>query len=273
MPDIPTRREAAEMRHQPLLAKIAFGSFILGASIALVACLGTRLHHWGLPVGAKLLLPGLALGLLGFVAGAGWIWRALAVNNSLGWRLGGIGLAGSALLIGVPANYLWLTYSLPPIHDVSTDIGNAPPFVALLEARKSAATPAHYDGSDIVTYGGEKMTTALAQKYAWQDIKPLERLDSRTPQPQFVAKYFWRALNAVNGLGWKVAAYDLKQGRIEATSASLWFGTVSDIVIRVKPAGSIGVRIDIRAKSREGGSDAGRNASLIHAFLKREAGG
>lgn len=261
------------MRHQPLLARIAFVCFALGLLIALIACGGTRLQQWNIDFGHKLLIPGIAAGLIGLGTGMAWLWRALAMNNSLSWRLGSAGLLGSMILTGIPANYLWLTYTLPPIHDVSTDIGNAPPFVALLAQRKGAPNPASYDGPEIVTYGGDKMTTALAQKYAWQDIKPLERLDNRTPQPQFVAKYFWRALNAVNALGWKVAAFDLKDGRIEATSATLWFGTVSDIVIRVKPAGSIGVRIDIRAKSRVGQSDAGRNASLIHAFLKREAGG
>lgn len=261
------------MRHQPLLAKIAFAAFLIGLVIAAVACGGTRLHEWNRDFGIKILVPGISFAVIGLGFGAAWIWRALAMNNSLSWRLGGIGLIGSAILAGIPANYLWLTYTLPPIHDVSTDIGDAPRFVTLLSLRKGAPNPASYDGPAVITYGGEKMTTALAQKNAWPDIKPLERLDNRTPQPKFVAKYFWRALNAVNGLGWRVAAYDLKQGRIEATSASLWFGTVSDIVIRVRPAGQIGVRIDARAKSRVGRSDAGRNAELIHAFLKREAGG
>jgi hypothetical protein len=40
----------------------------------------------------------------------------------------------------------------------------------------------------------------------------------------------------------------------------------------VKPAGKIGVRIDIRAKSRTGVSDAGRNAELVRDFLAREDG-
>jgi len=53
---------------------------------------------------------------------------------------------------------------------------------------------------------------------------------------------------------------------------TLWFGNVSDIVIRVRPAGAIGVRIDIRAKSRIGQSDAGRNADLIRDFSPREKG-
>jgi len=260
------------MRHQPILAQIAFAAFLLGLLIAGTACLGTRTQYWDFAFGTKVLIPGLAAGMIGLIAGASWIWRALAMNNSMAWRLGMSGLVGSAVLIGIPTNYLWLTYTLPPIHDISTDIGNAPAFVTLLAKRKGAPNPARYDGPVVVSYGGEKMTTAVAQKNAYQDIKSLERLDSKTPQHDFVARYFWRALNAVNGLGWQVASFDLKSGRIEATSKTAWFGTVSDIVIRVKPAGQIGVRIDIRAKSRVGQSDAGRNADLVHAFLRREAG-
>ncbi len=261
------------MRHQPILANIAFAAFVIGLLITLVACGGTRAHYWDFTFGTKVLMPGVAAGGIGVIAGAAWIWRALAMNNSLSWRLGTIGLIGSAILIGIPTNYLWLTYTLPPIHDVSTDIGNAPAFVTLLSWRQGAPNPARYDGPAVVTYGGEAMTTALAQKYAYPDIKPLERLDSKIPQHDYVARYFWRALNAVNGLGWQVAGFDLKSGRIEATSTTLWFGTVSDIVIRVKPAGQIGVRIDIRSKSRVGQSDAGHNALLIRAFLVREIGG
>lgn len=261
------------MRHQPILGKISFAAFLLGLAIALVACAGTRTHFWELDFGIKLLAPGLVAGAIALVCGIAWLWRALAMNNSLGWRLGGIGLVGSAILIGIPANHIWHVYTLPPIHDISTDIGDAPEFHTLLGWRKGAPNPAGYDGPAVVTFGEEKMTTSLAQKNAYPDIKSLELLAGKTPQREFVAKFFWRGLNAVNALGWTVASYDVKRGRIEATSATLWFGNTSDIVIRVKPAGQIGVRIDIRAKSRQGISDAGRNAELIRDFLSRERRG
>lgn len=261
------------MAHQALLARISLIAFLLGTVIAAVACGGTRLSHWDLAFGVKMLVPGVACGLAGLLAGAAWLWRALAMNHALCWRLGSAGLIGSLILVGIPTNYLWQVYTLPPIHDISTDIGDAPAFVALLPLRQGAPNPARYDGPDIVTVDGDKITTAVAQKYTWQDIKSIENLDSRTPQPQYVAKFFWRALNAVNGLGWQVVAYDLKHGRIEAMSKSFWFGTVSDIVIRVRPAGQFGVRIDIRSKSRVGVSDGGRNAALIKAFIAREKGG
>ena len=260
------------MRHQPLLAKLSFAACLIGSAIALAACLGTRLHYWDLAMGVKVLTPGVAIGGIALLFGIAWIWRALAMNNSLGWRPGTIGLVGSALLAGIPANHIWHCYTLPPIHDVSTDIGDAPKFETLLSWRKGAPNPAAYDGQKTVFYDGEKMTTALAQKNAYPDIKPLEAIDNKTPQPKFVAKYFWRALNAVNAEGWQVASFDAKKGRIEATDTTLWFGNVSDIVIRVRPAGAIGVRVDIRAKSRIGESDAGRNARLIRDFLSREKG-
>lgn len=260
------------MRHQPLLAKISFACFLIGLVIALAACAGTRLHTWDFAFGTKVLVPGLGFGVLALICGTAWIWRALAMNNSLGWRVGGIGLIGSAVLVGIPANYVWHVYTLPPIHDVSTDIGSAPEFHTLLEWRKGAPNPASYDGPIVITYDHEKMTTSLAQKNAYPDIKPVELLAGRTPQHEFIGKYFWRALNAVNALSWQVASFDAKKGRIEATSTSLWFGTVSDIVIRVRPAGQIGVRIDARAKSRVGVSDAGRNAELIRDFIAREKG-
>ena len=257
------------MRYQPILAKVAFGSFLLGLAVALTAAFGTRLGFWDYALGVKLLVPGVAVGTVALGSSIVWIARALAANNSLGWRLGGIGLIGSLLLVGIPADNLWHRYTLPPIHDISTDIGEAPQFHTLLAWRKGAPNPASYDGPVVVSYGGERVTTALAQKYAYPDVKPVERLKGQFSEKEFTGKMFWRALNTVNALGWQVASFDFKSGRIEATDTSFWFGVVSDIAIRVRPAGAIGVRIDIRAKSRVGTSDKGRNAEIIRDFLPR----
>ena len=62
-----------------------------------------------------------------------------------------------------------------------------------------------------------------------------------------------------------------KELRIEATSRSFWFGRISDIVIRVRPAGTgrfSGVRVDLRSESREGERDHGRNVALLKAFFR-----
>jgi hypothetical protein len=258
------------MRYQTVLAKGAVVGFVAGVAVALVACLGTRFGTFEYGRGIEVLIPGVAIGAGGLVAGLLWLGRALEANDSKGWRCGGVGLLGCALLVGIPADHVWLAYSLPPIHDISTDIGDAPRFEMLLAWRDGASNPPSYDGPQIVTYGGERMTTALAQKYAYSDIKPMEKLNvfhARVPLKEYYANQFWRCLNTVNGLGWQVASFDLKSGHIEATDTSLWFGIVSDIVIRVRTAGPIGVRIDVRAKSRSGTADMGRDATLVRDFL------
>ena len=69
-------------------------------------------------------------------------------------------------------------------------------------------------------------------------------------------------------MGWTVVAFDEAQGRIEATATSIWFGRVADIAIRVKPAGKIGARLDIRAKCRTGENDMAFTAQLVRGYLK-----
>jgi hypothetical protein len=60
--------------------------------------------------------------------------------------------------------------------------------------------------------------------------------------------------------------YNEKDGRIEARARSPWFGQVSDIVIRVRQAGPLGARFDMRAESERGERDFGRNLELIKAY-------
>ena len=61
--------------------------------------------------------------------------------------------------------------------------------------------------------------------------------------------------------------YQTKDGMIEASFTSFWFGLTSDIAIRVKKAGKIGARLDIRAKSRTGENDMGMNAALVRDYM------
>jgi hypothetical protein len=269
MPSLDRGKDTSGMRHQSACAWVSLIGFGVGAIIALTGCLGAHLGFWDYRQGLRILTPALAVGAAALVVGAIWLVRALAANDGTAARVGLVGLTGTVLLVGIPAHYVLREWTKPPIHDVSTDIGDAPAFVATLALRKGAESPPGYDGPTVIRFAGERMTTALAQKYAYPDIKPVERLAGTVAQKEFVAKYFWRSLNAVNALGWQVAGYDLKDGRIEATDDSFWFGVTTDIVVRVRPAGAIGVRVDIRAKSRVRGPDHGRNAELIRKFISK----
>ena len=61
---------------------------------------------------------------------------------------------------------------------------------------------------------------------------------------------------------------DLKSGRIEAAATSFWFGQVTDIVIRIRPAGTEGARLDARAQSEKGVQDFGHNLMLLKDFFQ-----
>src|SRR5215472_18669954 len=258
------------MRAQTLAARISFICFVLAVVNFLAAALGTRVGLWTYKIGLPLLLPALLLGLIALVAGIVWGVMALVRNSGAGSRWGVIGLVGAARVLAIPLNYLRLGLMAPPIHDISTDIEYAPSFKALLPLRQGAANGPEYDGPKLVTLPGGKVTTVTAlQKKYYGDIIPLvEFIRIHSPGESRPAKLFWRALNVANKMGWHVVAFDVKDGRIEATDTTFWFGFTDDIVIRVRQAGKLGARLDIRSKSRVGVSDVGSNAARLRAFLK-----
>jgi uncharacterized protein (DUF1499 family) len=179
-------------------------------------------------------------------------------------RFGGLRilLLVGAFLLGAGFVLLPLRIAMqhaPPIHDITTDTSDPPPFITALPAREAehAAT---------ATYGGP--ATAALQRAAFPDIAPVVL-------PLSPAKAFDLALATAQGMArWKIIATDPAAGRIEASEASFWFGFVDDIVIRVAAEGA-GSRIDIRSLSRQGKGDLGVNAARVRAYLaalKKAAG-
>jgi len=116
------------------------------------------------------------------------------------------------------------------------------PLLGLLQAR--SAPPINDVSTDLAT-----------------DLQPLMLAGS-------AESAFSKALAAAEAMGWEIAKSDPKAGRIEAVATSFWFGFKDDVVVRVTPTGS-GSRIDVRSKSRVGGSDAGTNARRIRAYFER----
>lgn len=251
------------MKFQSVIAKVSFASFLIALLIALVASQGTKLGFWSYKLGLFAILPATAVGLIGLLCGIGWAFSALIRNSSTGARWGILGLVGAILTVGVPLNGLRMAITSPPIHDISTDVEYAPQFKVLLSMRKGAESDPGYEGSHVVKLrGGTTSTVAALQKKYYSDVIPLAEFIKPT-------KLFWRALNLANAMGWHVVSFDPNEGRIEATETTFWFGFTDDIVIRVRPAGKLGARLDIRSKSRVGQSDLGANAARIRAYLKR----
>src|SRR5258708_1794187 len=254
------------MKFQSIIAKVSFASFVVALLVAVAASQGTKLGLWSYKLGLLAVLPATAIGLIGLLSGIVWAFLALIRNSSAGARWGILGLVGAILAVGIPLNGLRQGLTSPPIHDISTDVEYAPPFKALLSLRKGAESDPGYDGpKEVKLRDGTKSTVAALQKKYYSDVTPLV---------EFVkpAKLFWRALNVANDMGWHVVSFDLKEGRIEATQTTFWFGFTDDIAIRVRPAGKLGARLDVRSKSRVGQSDLGANAARIRAYVKRLKG-
>ena len=151
-----------------------------------------------------------------------------------------------------PLLLYWQSRGLPPIHDISTDSREPPPFVALEPMRRMAPNGLDYPAD-----------SARLQGSAYPDIRSFE---IATP-PTLT---FERALRAAKAMHWQIVSVAPADGRIEATTRTAMFGFTDDIVIRVR-ATSTGSKVDVRSASRLGRSDLGANAKRIRAFLREFA--
>lgn len=222
---------------------------VLGAVGLVVGLYGVRTGALPLPVA------------LGFGFGGGLLLCLQAVVSGL-FSLA-IGdhkqTAFVTMLLAAGLAYLPLTYvlkarSVPPIHDISTDTDDPPAFVAVVPLRKksNASNPPEYAGAE----------AAAKQKEAYADLAPVIL---EVPPDQAFAK----ALLAAKAMpDWEIVEENAAEGRIEATATSRFMGFKDDVVIRVRAEGA-GSRVDIRSKSRVGGSDVGANADRIRAYVAK----
>lgn len=193
-------------------------------------------------------VPLIAIGLLciGFVAAA----LARIEGNGKAVVVALLSIAINVTVIAIPLSQRAKARSVPPIHDITTDMENPPVFVDVLPVRQGAPNPAEYGGAEI----------AAQQSAAYPDIAPLYLDEPRD-------KAFELALAAARKLRWDLISENRVEGRIEATDTTFWFGFKDDVVIRLTETETGGTRIDVRSVSRVGMSDIGANARRVRAFL------
>jgi hypothetical protein len=245
-------------------------TFIAGAAgvglalFALAAPMGVWLGMWNFSQGF-----GMLRGAQPFVA---WITYGCIAITLLLLALGRqarleklsrmLSIAGAATLAAAIAWYIPQSYlpgegqTIPPIHDISTDLVNPPAFVDVLPLRGENSNPTVYGT------GNRNMTPeehAQRQTEAYPDV--VTQVFNEPP-----SAVFERARAAVDTLGWDLVASAPEQGRIEATDTTFWFRFKDDIVIRITetPEGSL---LDARSTSRVGVSDVGKNAARLRAFF------
>src|SRR5437660_3474136 len=212
---------------------------VAGALLLLASVAGVRLGLWTYGTGFAVLryagYTGVAAAVLALVAlflpqgRARWIAALLAAL--------GVGAATAYLPYSVHEH----ARSAPRINDITTDTETPPQFTKHL------------------SYGGPQV--AEQQRRAYPDIVPA--VLAAGPEVAFA-----RALDAARAMGWEIVDAQPKEGRIEATATTFWFGFKDDVVVRITPL-SAGSRIDVRSKSRVGRGDTGTNAQRVRAYLKR----
>jgi Protein of unknown function (DUF1499) len=199
------------------------------------------------PIALLAALIAIILGLIGVLLRKGRPWSAQPVRSSL------IGLVLGLAIIGTLAAFVVPRRGYPQIHDVTTDTDNPPQFAAL-QAERDAM---HARNSTVYN-----PAVAALQKKGFPDLGP-----KLLPVP--AAEAFNRALEAAKVMGWRIAAAEPAEGRIEAVATTFWAGFIDDVVIRVTSTGENQSRIDVRSESRVGGGDAGANGMRIELFLAK----
>ena len=156
----------------------------------------------------------------------------------------------STIAIAIPLSMLNKGKSVPPIHDISTDLVNPPEFVAIAPLRADAPNPVEYAGVEAATQ----------QRAAYPELQTLNYTQSKSELVEATKQ-------VIDHLGWQLVNIDADQGIVEATDRTMWFGFKDDVIVRITDKGSERL-VDIRSKSRVGGSDLGKNAERIHGFIE-----
>ncbi len=241
---------------------------ILIAIPIILAGPGTRLGLWDYGAGLSMIrqaaLPVLAAAGVSLLAGI--VAVATKKGGPAVFAILAAVVAGGAGM--VPVKMKAAFEKNPFIHEVTTDFDNPPAIIAA--ANEERANPAEYRGGDPVPRREDGQTVADAQREAFPDIQPII-VDADLASAAAAAK------EVVASMGMAIIAdgpADAEAGggwRIEAVATSKWFGFRDDFVVRLTPAGNGATRVDLRSKSRVGGSDLGANAARVREFAEKFA--
>ena len=196
------------------------------------------LLRWAAYVGLAAIVVALPPAFIGYARGQ----RARVLVAALA-------LLGGAAAVGIPFQLQQSARSLPPIHDITTDLDNPPVFQAVVPLRADAPNSLE-----------RPPDLAQQQRQGYPDLAPVTL--SLPPDQAFD-----RALAEAQDAGWRIVTADKAAGRLEATDTTRWFGFQDDVVVRLTPWGS-GTRVDVRSVSRVGRGDVGTNARRIRQYLQ-----
>ena len=239
-----------------LAAVLSFGAVVA----ALLAAYGSGQEWWHFRLGLK------ALRYCFYAAAAGALLAIVAIflRRRGGGRVGLVNLL--AIIVALAFGfYLYNLYrtasSVPPIHDVTTNLEDYPRFYRLRVRDDNLAN---------VPANGRPELERLSPRERWMTLHREAYSDLRTLRvPWPVAETIRRAAELARERAWEIATVDTSQGVLEAIATSRFFRFKDNVIVRVRPLSEGGgSMVDMRSISRVGVSDVGANARRIRSFLE-----
>ncbi len=227
---------------------------VIAAALLLVGALGTKFGIWQFGLGLMLASGATLLAVIGVVGGLfGW-FVARRKNLPTDRRLSMLGMILSGLIVAVMGMQANTAFTVPQIHNISTDLNDPPAFNVIVGLRGEESNPLEYDVAKL----------APVQGPAYPFVKPLVTGLDRDAA-------FARSVEVLEGMGLEIVAADADARVVEATFTSFWFGFKDDVVVRIRPVanGGDGSVVDLRSVSRVGQSDLGANARRIGKFIDK----
>ncbi|MFA3789905.1 DUF1499 domain-containing protein [Aliiglaciecola sp. SL4] len=175
--------------------------------------------------------------------------QVIFLRKNISWANVAISAIFALVAVGLPLSIMSKAKSVPPIHDISTDLTNPPKFIAIAPLRADAPNPVEYAGEETAKQQKEAYPQLTSQKYS-----------------ELSSQIFSATEAAIKELGWELVNADKSLGIIEATDTTAWFGFKDDVVVRIVTSGANTI-VDIRSKSRVGRSDLGKNAERIQQLF------
>lgn len=181
------------------------------------------------------------LGLIGLVMG--FMHRSATKKVAL------VALVVGGAYAGYLGSRAAIARSVPPLHDISTDLSDPPSFGTLTLRADNLA------GVETIENWRRQHATAYA------DIRSVTI--NRPPE-----QVFTQAEQLARSRGWAIASANRGAGQIEATASVSYIRYQDDVIIRLRPTNEgAGTIVDMRSVSRVGVSDLGMNAKRIREFM------
>ena len=177
------------------------------------------------------------------------ILQVLIKRKSVSWGSTFVFAILALIAVAMPVSMMGKASTVPPIHDITTDVTNPPTFVAIAPLRENAPNPITYEGGEVTRQQIDAYPEIRTQLLA-----------------QSIDEVFAASEQTIDVLGWERVSDGALPYTLEATDTTQWFGFKDDVVIRLK-AKDDNTLVDIRSKSRVGKSDLGKNAERIDTFL------